>query len=69
MKKTYIKPENIVVHLNVERMMCQSAEVTSTTSAQTAPEKFLPSDMTVESGTFGLAREVIQAPDPWDNEW
>ena len=68
MKKTYIKPENIVVHLNVERMMCQSAEVTSTASAQTAPEKFLPTDMNVESGTFGLAREVIQSPDPWE-EW
>ena len=55
MKKTYIKPENTVVRLNTETMIAQS-------NPQYNPDQ----STTATSGN--LAREVIQAPDAWE-EW
>jgi len=53
MKKTYIKPGNIVITLNVERMVCTSGEFTETEITN--------------SSEIG-AREVINTPSAWE-EW
>lgn len=59
MKKIYIEPKNTVVRLNLERIMCLSVP-------EGEAQKETPSE---GNGGNGLAREVIQAPDAWDNEW
>ena len=64
MKKTYIEPKNTVVRLNSEQMVCQSAQYTEK-PAITGPGDAI-TDITVEGD--GLGREVIQAPDAWE-EW
>lgn len=53
MKKTYIKPENTVVMIHTESIIAQS-------------------DLTEGPGNRGdlvEGREVIQDPDPWEDEW
>lgn len=59
MKKTYIKPETLVVAVNVkENLMNPSLNSGDAT-------KNIPTEGV---GGHGLAREVIQAPDAWE-EW
>jgi hypothetical protein len=57
MKKTYIEPENTVLVFEMEKVVCQSAPYSDT-----------PSDKNEGGGSDALAREVIQAPDAWE-EW
>ena len=58
MKKTYIEPEIIVVALNVRDCVLLNES------------QFDPKDSEqMEAGDKLGAREVIQAPDAWDNEW
>ena len=59
MKKTYIEPKNTIVRLNVERIMCLS-EVSGQSAA--------PLEVPEANGGDGLAREVIDIPDAWE-EW
>lgn len=54
MKKTYIKPGNIVVTLNVERMVCTSGEFTET--------------QINSASDIGARETVINTPDAWE-EW
>lgn len=63
MKKTYIKPENTVVHLNSEQMVCQSAQYSSSSANTTGAGV---DDVIPEAGTQGLAREVINSGDAWE---
>lgn len=65
MKKTYIKPENTVIQLSAEQMVCESTQYFGTSASTTSTGV---DDVTPEAGTQGLAREVIQAPDAWE-EW
>ena len=65
MKKTYIKPENTVVSINLETLIAQSP-VSGTSGAE---------DLGVNGGGTGSggiheasSREVIQSPDAWE-EW
>ena len=64
MKKTYIEPKNTVVRLSSEQMVCQSAQYTDK-AAITGPGAAI-TDIDVEGD--GLAREVIDIPDAWE-EW
>lgn len=57
MKKTYIKPENTIVLLNTETMIAQSGKMDETKEVPHEGDYYTPG-----------AREVIQAPDPWE-EW
>lgn len=57
MKKTYIEPENTVLVLEMEKVVCQSAPYSDT-----------PSDKNEGGGSDALAREVIRSQDPWE-EW
>ena len=62
MKKTYIEPKNTVVKLNLEQIMCLS-EVSGDA------QKYVPAERPSEANQGdGFAREVISAPDAWD-EW
>ena len=63
MKKTYIKPETLVVAVNVKANLMDNSIPTTADSAN--PTDSGAGDIT---GNI-LAREVIQTPDPWDNEW
>ena len=65
MKKTYIKPETLVVNLNSFESIMQVSggdSLTGTSWGGGTNGKVTPSE-------GGDAREVIQTPDPWDNEW
>jgi len=60
MKKTYIKPENTVVCINVETMIATSPGTDQMFSANKA---------VVNEGVVEIeAREVVQTPDAWE-EW
>jgi len=65
MKKTYIVPENTVVRLNVEQMVCISGPTLTNTSASTTDSA--PSDIEEMMDGNSLAREV-NTPDAWE-EW
>lgn len=54
MKKMYIKPENTVVEIQVGTLIAQSPEIPHGEGG---------------NGDNGDAREVIQTPNAWDNEW
>lgn len=62
MKKTYIKPETMVVRINMETFIAQSP-TPPVNSGDAADDSYNPGD-----GSNSLAREVIQAPDAW-GEW
>ena len=55
MKKTYIEPQCTVVAVNTETMVCVSGKIDD--------------EVTIQNSYEIGAREVIQAPDAWDNEW
>ena len=60
MKKIYIKPETLVVNVNVkEHLMDMSYHEEDANKSTPLPES---------NNGHGLAREVIQAPDAWE-EW
>ena len=65
MKKTYITPENTVVRLNVEQMVCESYQKRGETpyvqGAGNGTSDIIDAD--------NLGREAINTPDAWDNEW
>ena len=66
MKKIYIKPETTVVALNVRDNVMINASAGGKRILGGAPSG------TQDLGggeVFSDAREVIQAPDAWDNEW
>ena len=63
MKKTYIKPETLVVAVNVKANLMDNSIPTTADSAN--PTDSGAGDITGNT----LAREVIQSPDAWDNEW
>lgn len=68
MKKKYINPELTVVNLNLESMIAQSIKKINTDSIT----DFTMGNATDTEGfvvTDADAREVIQAPDAWGNEW
>ena len=60
MKKTYLKPENTVVALNVRSNILGGSEILSNQANSTNGTE-LPGQT--------LSREVIQTPDPWEDEW
>jgi len=65
MKKTYIKPENTVVSINLETLIAQSP-VSGTSGAEGLGGN---GGGTSGSSIFDAeARETIQAPDAW-GEW
>ena len=55
MKKIYIEPKNTVVRIKMETMIAQSAPDYKSTN-------------TTDEVSGNLSREVIQAPDAWE-EW
>ena len=57
MKKTYIKPENTVVVLGVEQIVCTSGEFTN--------EQITDAN---NIGAREMIREDINTPDAWE-EW
>ena len=61
MKKTYIKPETMVVRINMETLIAQSP--TPPVNSGDAVDSYDPGD-----GSNSLGREVIQSPDAWE-EW
>lgn len=63
MKKTYIKPETLVVAVNVKEHLMEPSILTTETPADLSGSGV--DDITGNT----LAREVIQAPNAWDNEW
>ena len=63
MKKTYIKPETLVVAVNVKANLMDNSIPTTLSSANSTDNGV--DDITGNT----LAREVIQAPNAWDNEW
>lgn len=63
MKKTYIKPETLVVAVNVKEHLMEPSILTPETPA--SPTDNGAGDITGNT----LAREVIQTPDPWEDEW
>ena len=65
MKKTYIEPKNTIVRLNIEQMMCKSAEFSKSSASNTGTGV---TDVTPEYGTQGLSREVIRSRGAWE-EW
>lgn len=71
MKKTYIKPETLAVELrSLESLLSMSSKDLGGTSYSSNSISELPTDIKnqiIQEG--GDAREVIQAPDAWDNEW
>ena len=67
MKKKYINPELTIVTLNLERLIAQSIKKINTTTI-TGFTMGNPTD-TEGSEIDADTREVIQTPDPWDNEW
>ena len=59
MKKTYIKPENTVVCINVETIIATSP----------GDQMFSTNKAIVNEGVVEIeAREVVQTPDAWE-EW
>jgi len=64
MKKTYIKPENTVVKLNLETLIANSP----TPPVATDPEQAADKNFDAGGGSNTLAREVINTPNAWD-EW
>ena len=68
MKKKYIKPELTIVTLNLERLIAQSVTQINAHSIT----DFTMGNSTDTEGfvvTDADAREVIQSPDAWGNEW
>ena len=63
MKKTYITPENTVVRLNVEQIVCQSYEKRGET-----PYAKGDGNGTPDVSGDNLGREVINSQDVWE-EW
>jgi hypothetical protein len=62
MKKTYIKPESIVVAINMKAHLMINSIPQSETPAD-------PNDSGVgDIGGSTLSREVLNIPDPWE-EW
>lgn len=64
MKKTYIAPENTVVRLNVEQIVCQSYEK----RGETPYAKGAGNGTTDITDGDNLGREAINTPDIWE-EW
>ena len=62
MKKTYIKPETMVVRINMETLIAQSP-TPPVNSEDAADDSYNPGD-----GSNSLGREVIRSQDPWE-EW
>ena len=60
MKKTYIKPQNTVVCINVESMIAQSIKGTNVGLYRGGDTEGIVSE--------GNARETVSAPDAWE-EW
>jgi len=58
MKKTYIKPENTVIAINVRENLMDASQGSLSTNEE---------DRITLSNDFG-GREVIEAPDAWE-EW
>jgi len=65
MKKTYIEPKNTVVKLSLETMIAGSIDNIDTSSI---PGFGKGDDTYSESISEADAREVIDAPDAWE-EW
>jgi hypothetical protein len=65
MKKTYLKPENTVVSINLETLIAQSP-----VSGISGVDGLNYNEGGTDAGgiTEGGAREVIQTPDAWE-EW
>ena len=55
MKRTYIEPQCTVVAVNTEKMVCVSGNVNDA--------------VTISKREDIGAREVIQDPDAWEDEW
>jgi hypothetical protein len=70
MKKTYIKPETLAVELrSLESLLSMSSKDLTGTSYSSNSISELPTDIKdLISQEGGDAREVIQAPDAWE-EW
>lgn len=64
MKKTYITPENTVVRLNVEQMVCESFQKRGVTPYLKGGGNGT-SDI---NDADNLGREAINTPDAWE-EW
>jgi len=64
MKKTYIKPETLVVNLKSFESIMQVSGGDSLTGTSWGGNSDSPGGPTESD-----AREVIQSPDAWDNEW
>lgn len=62
MKKTYIAPSCHEMVLDAEDIMCMSSYSAESQAYEQDTYQSL-------NGGDGFAREVIQAPDAWDNEW
>ena len=65
MKKIYIKPETIVVALNVRDNVMNNTSPVPGAGSGNAQQGGGPGDYSSD----GYAREVIQSSDAWDNEW
>lgn len=62
MKKTYIKPENTVLALNIERMICLSKnDDTEAVTNSTLRNGY-------GNGGDSYSRETVKSPDAWE-EW
>lgn len=66
MKKTYIKPESVVVAINAKSHLMDASNPTinPTVNAQ----KFVPEDAPQANGGDTFGRDVISTPDAWE-EW